>query len=315
MRRRRPRATGSPSTPRSSRRSIRRRRSSRALAAINTAHNQVSSGDQPGAGRRRPEDRHVAARRRDRDAATRRPRSSRSLTLAAQLTELADAGTRRAATRTCATRASASCARRASSSRSRPGGGAVNFLIARRARRLVASFMLVPSRAGARAALRPLHRRRGAPVPSSIELFGKVRAVIDTPGLHCPWLFLGPFALLVHSSASGTSSICVSTRRTSEPGGQLRGGRADGHRRLVRDVVRDPVSYLYKNADPRGSLLRERVERHGAVPQRHEARSDARRAPRDESRRPRRGVGAVAAVGLRRRQRLHPQGPLPRRRR
>ena len=29
------------------------------------------------------------------------------------------------------------------------------------------------------------------------ELFGKVRAVIDTPGLHCPWLFLGPFAMLV----------------------------------------------------------------------------------------------------------------------
>ena len=40
-----------------------------ALAAINTAHNQVSSRHQPGAGRRRPEDRAVAARGRDRDAA------------------------------------------------------------------------------------------------------------------------------------------------------------------------------------------------------------------------------------------------------
>ena len=29
------------------------------------------------------------------------------------------------------------------------------------------------------------------------ELFGKVRAVIDRPGLHCPWLFLGPFAAIV----------------------------------------------------------------------------------------------------------------------
>ena len=38
-----------------------------ALAAINTAHNHVSSRHQPGPGRRRPEDRAVAARGRDRD--------------------------------------------------------------------------------------------------------------------------------------------------------------------------------------------------------------------------------------------------------
>ncbi|MGH7270952.1 MAG: SPFH domain-containing protein, partial [Polyangiaceae bacterium] len=29
------------------------------------------------------------------------------------------------------------------------------------------------------------------------ELFGRVRGAIDTPGLHCPWLFLGPFGVLV----------------------------------------------------------------------------------------------------------------------
>ncbi|HTB78813.1 MAG TPA: SPFH domain-containing protein [Polyangiaceae bacterium] len=91
------------------------------------------------------------------------------------------------------------------------------------------------------------------------ELFGKVRAVIDTPGLHCPWLFLGPFAMLV--PFFGKKYVVdlrldpMYLRRPLKLAVNSEGGAPMGIGVWCEMFVNDPVAYLYKNADPRGSLL------------------------------------------------------------
>jgi regulator of protease activity HflC (stomatin/prohibitin superfamily) len=87
------------------------------------------------------------------------------------------------------------------------------------------------------------------------ELFGQVRATIDAPGLHCPWLFLGPFAALV--PIFGRLRV-VDLRLDqmylrSQPVNSEEGAPM-GIGVWCEMFVRDPVAFLYKNADPRGSL-------------------------------------------------------------
>ncbi len=87
------------------------------------------------------------------------------------------------------------------------------------------------------------------------ELFGKVRAVIDTPGLHCPWLHMGPFAPLV--PFFGKKFIVDlrldQTYLRSQPVNSEEGAPM-GIGVWSEMFVSDPVAYLYRNADPAGSL-------------------------------------------------------------
>jgi regulator of protease activity HflC (stomatin/prohibitin superfamily) len=88
------------------------------------------------------------------------------------------------------------------------------------------------------------------------ELFGRVRAVIDTPGLHCPWLFLGPFAMLVpFFGKKYVVDLRLDQMYLRSQGVNSEEGAPMGIGVWCEMFVHDPVAYLYKNADPRGSLL------------------------------------------------------------
>jgi regulator of protease activity HflC (stomatin/prohibitin superfamily) len=88
------------------------------------------------------------------------------------------------------------------------------------------------------------------------ELFGKVRAVIDTPGLHCPWLFLGPFAMLVPIFGKRyVVDLRLDQTYLRSQGVNSEEGAPMGIGVWCEMFVHDPVAYLYKNADPRGSLV------------------------------------------------------------
>ncbi len=87
------------------------------------------------------------------------------------------------------------------------------------------------------------------------ELFGKVRQVINEPGLHTPWTSMGPLAMLVPFFGK---KYVVDLRRdqtylrsqavNSEEGAPM------GIGVWSEMVVSDPIAYLYKNNDPLGSL-------------------------------------------------------------
>jgi regulator of protease activity HflC (stomatin/prohibitin superfamily) len=87
------------------------------------------------------------------------------------------------------------------------------------------------------------------------ELFGKVRQVIKEPGLHCPWLSMGPFAMLL--PLFGKKRIVDlrldQTYLRSQPVNSEEGAPM-GIGVWCEMVVSDPLSYLYKNVDPAGSL-------------------------------------------------------------
>lgn len=87
------------------------------------------------------------------------------------------------------------------------------------------------------------------------ELFGKVRQVITEPGLHCPWLAMGPFAMLVPFFGKKfivdlrlDQTYLRSQAVNSEEGAPM------GIGVWAEMVVSDPLAYLYKNTDPAGSL-------------------------------------------------------------
>jgi regulator of protease activity HflC (stomatin/prohibitin superfamily) len=87
------------------------------------------------------------------------------------------------------------------------------------------------------------------------ELFGKVRQVILEPGLHCPWLGIGPLAVLLPLFGK---KYVVDLRLDqmylrSQPVNSEEGAPM-GIGVWCEMVVRDPLSYLYKNTDPGGSL-------------------------------------------------------------
>jgi regulator of protease activity HflC (stomatin/prohibitin superfamily) len=87
------------------------------------------------------------------------------------------------------------------------------------------------------------------------ELFGKVRQIISEPGLHCPWRGMGPFAMLM--PLFGKKFIVDlrldQTYLRSQPVNSEEGAPM-GIGVWCEMVVVDPLAYLYKNADPLGSL-------------------------------------------------------------
>ncbi|HEY0791561.1 MAG TPA: SPFH domain-containing protein [Chthoniobacterales bacterium] len=86
-------------------------------------------------------------------------------------------------------------------------------------------------------------------------LFGRVLGVVDEPGLHLLWLRLGPQAALVRFFGR---VINIDLRLDQE---YLRGNPVNSEEGTPMGVgvwyemrVRNPVDYLFKNQDPRGSL-------------------------------------------------------------
>jgi regulator of protease activity HflC (stomatin/prohibitin superfamily) len=88
------------------------------------------------------------------------------------------------------------------------------------------------------------------------ELFGQVRLVIDDAGLHFPWLKLGPLAVLLpfFGKRYVVDRRLDQTYLRSQPVNSEEGAPM-GIGIWYEMYVCDPVSYLYKNADPRGSLV------------------------------------------------------------
>lgn len=87
------------------------------------------------------------------------------------------------------------------------------------------------------------------------ELFGKVRQVITEPGLHTPWISMGPLAMLVPFFGKKfvvdrrlDQTYLRSQAVNSEEGAPM------GIGVWCEMVVSDPLAYLYKNNDPLGSL-------------------------------------------------------------
>jgi regulator of protease activity HflC (stomatin/prohibitin superfamily) len=86
-------------------------------------------------------------------------------------------------------------------------------------------------------------------------LFGKVEAIIDEPGLHFPFNFLGMKAFILNFfgqchvlDLSLDQQYLRSQPVNSEEGAPM------GIGVWYEMRVTDPVSYLFKNSDPRGSL-------------------------------------------------------------
>jgi regulator of protease activity HflC (stomatin/prohibitin superfamily) len=86
-------------------------------------------------------------------------------------------------------------------------------------------------------------------------LFGKVLAVLDEPGLHLLWFKLGPRAMVVNwlgrcevLDMRADQEYLRSQPVNSEEGAPM------GIGIWYEMYISDPVSYLFKNADPRGSL-------------------------------------------------------------
>jgi regulator of protease activity HflC (stomatin/prohibitin superfamily) len=87
------------------------------------------------------------------------------------------------------------------------------------------------------------------------ELFGSVRLVLTEPGLYSPWSSMGPLAALVplfgkkqHVDVRLDQAYLRSLPVNSEEGAPM------GIGVWCEMKVSDPVAYLYKNADPTGSL-------------------------------------------------------------
>lgn len=86
-------------------------------------------------------------------------------------------------------------------------------------------------------------------------LFGRVTAVIHEPGLHFLWLKMGPAALIVNTFGSRhildmrlDQQYLRSLPVNSEEGAPM------GIGVWYEMQISDPVAYLFKNTDPRGSL-------------------------------------------------------------
>ena len=89
---------------------------------------------------------------------------------------------------------------------------------------------------------------------------------------------LGLKAPLVNSWASATRSTCGWIRNTCAARRSIpRKARPWASASGMRWSISDPVAYLFKNADPRGSLRRQREQLHRPLPEQHEARRHARR--------------------------------------
>lgn len=86
-------------------------------------------------------------------------------------------------------------------------------------------------------------------------LFGKVLAVLDEPGLYFLWVKLGPYGLIVNwlGKCHVLDLRLDQTYLRSQPVNSEEGAPM-GIGVWYEMFISDPVSYLFKNADPRGSL-------------------------------------------------------------
>ena len=87
------------------------------------------------------------------------------------------------------------------------------------------------------------------------ELFGKVRLTLREPGLHCPWLEIGPLAVLIplFGRRRTVDMRLDQTYMRSQPVNSEEGAPM-GIGVWCEMYVSDPIAYLYKNVDPVGSL-------------------------------------------------------------
>jgi len=87
------------------------------------------------------------------------------------------------------------------------------------------------------------------------ELFGKVRLTLREPGLHCPWLEIGPLAALIplFGRKRSVDLRLDQTYMRSQPVNSEEGAPM-GIGVWCEMFVSDPLAYLYKNVDPVGSL-------------------------------------------------------------
>jgi len=87
------------------------------------------------------------------------------------------------------------------------------------------------------------------------ELFGKVRLTLREPGLHCPWVEIGPLAMLVplFGRRRSVDLRLDQTYMRSQPVNSEEGAPM-GIGVWCEMFVSDPLAYLYKNVDPVGSL-------------------------------------------------------------
>lgn len=87
------------------------------------------------------------------------------------------------------------------------------------------------------------------------ELFGKVRLTISEPGLHFPWMTMGPFAALVPIfGRKRTVDLRLDQVYLRSQAVNSEEGAPMGIGVWCEMFVSDPVAYLYKNTDPVGSL-------------------------------------------------------------
>ena len=87
------------------------------------------------------------------------------------------------------------------------------------------------------------------------ELFGKVRLTITEPGIHFPWLTMGPFAALVpiFGRKRFVDMRLDQVYLRSQPVNSEEGAPM-GIGVWCEMFVSDPLAFLYKNVDPVGSL-------------------------------------------------------------
>jgi regulator of protease activity HflC (stomatin/prohibitin superfamily) len=87
------------------------------------------------------------------------------------------------------------------------------------------------------------------------ELFGKVRLTIDEPGIHFPWLSIGPFAALIPLfGRKRTVDLRLDQVYLRSQPVNSEEGAPMGIGVWCEMFVSDPISFLYKNTDPVGSL-------------------------------------------------------------
>jgi regulator of protease activity HflC (stomatin/prohibitin superfamily) len=86
-------------------------------------------------------------------------------------------------------------------------------------------------------------------------LFGRVLAVLRTPGLHILWLKMGPAALIVNwLGKCYTLDMRLDQRYIRSQPVNSEEGAPMGIGVWYEMAISDPVAYLFKNADPQGSL-------------------------------------------------------------
>ena len=147
-------------------------------------------------------------------------------------------------------------------------------------------------------------------------LFGKVLGVLDEPGLPLPAAASWACAALVVNLLGRCYVLDMRLDQEylrSQPVNSEEGAPM-GIGIWYEMFISDPVSYLFKNADPRGSLAANVGNATVRCLSQPEARRHAGQPPHHEPDGARRGLAQVAGVGLQARLGLHPQGALPRRR-